>query len=108
MEIKNRQKYIYRNERGNFVLPLPFKNETIMSDLNNRNQALSRDISLKNKLIKNEEYFLKYKDFMKDMLDKNYAERVPQTELQNCPKFHLVHHAIKHPKKQKIRIVFDA
>src|SRR5215469_10421544 len=101
-------KNIYRNERGNFVLPLPFKDETIMSDLNNRNQALSRAISLKNKLIKNEEYFMEYKNFMEDMVDKNYAEKVPLNELQKCPKFYLAHHAVKHPKKQKIRIVFDA
>src|SRR5215469_8834303 len=101
-------KNIYRNERGNFVLPLPFKDETIMSDLNNRNQALSRAIALKSKLMKNEEYFLKYKDFMQDMLDKNYAEKVPQSELLNSPKFYLTHHAVKHPKKDKIRIVYDA
>ena len=72
---KQKQTEIYVEIKSNFVLSLLFKDKTILSDLNNRNQALSRDISLKNKLIKNEEYFLKYKDFMEDMLDKNYAER---------------------------------
>src|SRR5215469_5691626 len=85
-----------------FVLPLPFKDETVLSNLNNRNQVLSRILSLKNKLINNKNIFPRY------MLDMNYAEKVPQSELQNSPRYYLTHHGVKHPRKDKLRVVLDA
>ena len=48
--------------------------------------------------------------FMKDIIDKDYAEKVPFSEL--CPDnsivYYIPHHGVYHPKKPgKIRVVFD-
>ncbi|XP_070548347.1 uncharacterized protein [Ptychodera flava] len=46
---------------------------------------------------------------MEGIIDKGYAERVPQEELEGNPgkKWYLPHHGVYHPQKQKIRVVFD-
>ena len=64
---------------------------------------------MKNRLANDAEYTNEYTSSMKDMLTKGYAEEVPEDELHvaNDQVWYIPHHAIYHPRKEKMRIVFD-
>ena len=46
---------------------------------------------------------------MEDVISKGYAERVPMVELERCDGhlWYIPYHGVYHPKKHKIRVVFD-
>ncbi|XP_066970165.1 uncharacterized protein [Macrobrachium rosenbergii] len=44
---------------------------------------------------------------MDKLFDKGYAYKVPEGEVNKSPVWYLPHHAVFHPKKKKIRVVFD-
>ena len=51
-----------------------------------------------------------YSEFISDIIDKGYAEKVPAEKLNHCDGrvWYLPHHGVYHPKKpEKIRVVFD-
>ena len=56
----------------------------------------------------NEEYKEEYMKFMANMIEKGYAERVP-SDVDTRPDmtFYINHHGTRHPKKKKLRIVFN-
>ncbi|KAA0201413.1 hypothetical protein HAZT_HAZT003441 [Hyalella azteca] len=73
-----------------------------------REQALSRFLlSLKKKFAKNEQFFKDYSAFMQEMMDKNFMEPVPERSSEPSQEWFLVHHAVYHNHKPKIRDVFD-
>ena len=91
-------------------MPLPLKEEGLKLP-NNRTLALSRLERLKQRLKRDRKYRDHYKAFMKEMIDKGQAERVPDDELQltNGRVWYIPHHGVYHPQKpDKIRVVFDA
>ena len=92
---------------GHFELPLPFKKDLKLP--NNRDQALKRLEQLKRKMQRNDQFHTDYIDFMNSLIEHKYAERVPADELQldNGRVWYIPHHGVYHPKKLKIRIVFD-
>ena len=50
----------------------------------------------------------KYKDFMDDLLLKNYAEKVTRAELSPKDTWYLPHHPVFHPQKpDNVQVVFD-
>ena len=93
---------------GHYQIALPFRKE--MPDLpNNKLIAMKRLESLKVKLLKDPEYHVKYCAFMKDLVEKGYAEPVPhEPETDYLGKWYMPHHGVIHPQKpEKLRVVFD-
>jgi len=76
---------------------------------NNRSFAERRLRGLKNRLTNDTEYRDEYTSHMEDMLTERYAEEVPGDELHatNGQLWYILHHAIYHPRKEKVCIVFD-
>ena len=92
---------------GHFELPLPLKNEDIKVP-NNYSQAHKRLVNFKIKAGKNPTYCSDYCNFMQSIIQKNYAEVVPISELNAKNVWFIPHHGVYHPKKpHKIRVVFD-
>ena len=103
------QKSYHKRSDGQYEVCLPFKNEN-MKLPNNSDQVLKRLLSLKKKLHCDQEYYNEYNEFMNMMLEKKFAEKVPDCELSTeaGKVWYLFHFGVRHKQKKKIRIVFDA
>ncbi|KAJ8332985.1 hypothetical protein SKAU_G00418810 [Synaphobranchus kaupii] len=95
-------------ENGHYSIGLPLKNEKLQMP-NNRCVAEQRMASLHRKLKKNPEFFEDYQGFMDNIIGKGYAIQVPADQLnrEDNRVSYIPHHGVYHPKKQKIRVVFD-
>ncbi|KAL0177276.1 hypothetical protein M9458_026170, partial [Cirrhinus mrigala] len=71
--------------------------------------AMQRLLSLKRKFKRNESFHNEYRSFLSDMMGKGYAEVVPQEETDQVKgtTWYIPHHAVYHPKKKTLRMVFD-
>ena len=101
---------IQHRDDSHYEMPLPLKEEGLKLP-NNRTLALSRLERLKQRLKRDRKYRDHYEAFMKEMIDKGQAERVPDDELQltNGRVWYIPHHGVYHPQKpDKILVVFDA
>ena len=90
---------------GHFILPLPFRNEKV-SLPNNKALALKRLNLLKKKFIRNPTFRDDYVNFINNMLSKGYAQKV-QSSYPDDEQWFIPHHGVYHPRKKKIRVVFD-
>jgi hypothetical protein len=92
---------------GHYEIGLPLKNPDVKMP-NNKVRAEERAEHLKRKLKKDPQFYEEYKDFMSDMMKSGYAEKVPLVEHSpdSC-KWYIPHHGVRHPQKQKLRVVFD-
>ena len=76
---------------------------------NNYDQAKFRIEKLRQKFKNNGDYFQRYREFMNNMIAMNYAEQIPDHELETddgkC--WYLIHFGVEHKQKKKLRIVFD-
>ncbi|KAG1940147.1 hypothetical protein F2P79_016875 [Pimephales promelas] len=98
---------IRQKQDGHFEMPLPFKQEKPNLP-NNKSCAVQRLMSLERKLRRDQQYCTDYLGFMKDIIARGDAERVPEEELDNQPVWYIPHHGVYHPQKPgKIRVVFD-
>lgn len=100
---------IRQREDGHYELPLPFREEGPVLP-NNKALALHRLNKLQTRLENNKKYHEDYVTFMDELIEKNYAERVPENELanQDSSVWYIPHHEVYHPRKpEKIRVVFD-
>ena len=100
---------VKKNADDHYQISLPIKSEDIMIP-NNRPQALNRLSYLKRKLQNDSKLRKGYSEFISDIIDKGYAEKVPAEKLSRCDGrvWYLPHHGVYHPKKpEKIRVVFD-
>lgn len=96
-----------RFEDNHYVIPLPLKFPQVRL-INNRWSAVNRMKSLKKRFETDETYRTHYIEFMTKIIDKGYAEKVPQDALQSKePKFYINHHGVYNQKKGKIRVVFN-
>ncbi|XP_041365661.1 uncharacterized protein LOC121380763 [Gigantopelta aegis] len=94
---------------GHYEIDLPFRDENVKLP-NNHDHAKERMMGLKTKMERNSKFHADYKVFMDNILDKGYAERVPDDELfkDDGRVWYIPHHGIYHPRKpEKIRVVFD-
>ena len=101
---------IRHRDDDHYEIPLPLKEEGLKLP-NNRILALSRLERLKQRLKRDRKYREHYEAFMKEMIDKGQAERVPDEELHfsDGRVWYIPHHGVYHPQKpDKIRVVFDA
>lgn len=98
---------IHMND-SHYEMPLPFKHGKPHLP-NNRKLALHRLNHLRKKLESDERYRNHYFAFIRDIIDKGHAERVPvQTITASDHVWYIPHHGVYHPKKrEKIRVVFD-
>ncbi|XP_072041348.1 uncharacterized protein [Amphiura filiformis] len=93
---------------GHYEIALPLRDRN-KAMVDNRVQALKRAEHLKRKLDKNPQFKEDYKNFMEDVINSDYAERVPseQLEVEDGKKWYVPHHGVYHPAKQKLRVVYD-
>ena len=100
---------MHRCDDGHCELPLPLK-EGFKGLSNNRNDAVRRMYHLKKRFDSpnGKDYKEEYIKFMKDMIDNGYAEKAPDDDnLKPGMTFYINHHGTRHPKKKKLRIVFN-
>ncbi|KAL3975057.1 hypothetical protein ACER0C_023683 [Sarotherodon galilaeus] len=95
-------------ENGHYNIGLPLKNENLQMP-NNRCVAEQRIACLFRKFKKNPQFFEDYKCFMENIITKGYAVPVPDHQLSRDDNrvFYIPHHGVYHPKKRKLRVVFD-
>ncbi|TWW61438.1 hypothetical protein D4764_04G0000850 [Takifugu flavidus] len=93
---------------GHYCVGLPLRDKDVKM-ANNRCVAEQRAAALKRKLMKNKEFLEDYRRFMDSILEKGYAMEVPQDQLSRDDNrvWYVPHHGVYHPKKKKIRVVFD-
>ena len=89
---------------GHYQLPLPFKDPS-PTIINNRANALHRLKSVKNKMLKDHQYRKEYTDFVNALLEKRYAVKSSYAPKEKS--WYLPHFGVRHPKKKKLRVVFD-
>nr|XP_055059768.1 uncharacterized protein LOC129443292 [Misgurnus anguillicaudatus] len=93
---------------GHYSLKLPFKEKDLAMP-NNLNVAKQRLLGTKRKLERNMKFQQEYTDFMNDMMSQGYAEKVPEHQLDrdDGKVWYIPHHGVYHPRKGKLRVVFD-
>lgn len=72
-----------------------------------RDQAVKRFINLEKKLDKDENMKTEYSQQVNNLVEKGYAEKV-NTPPDSPRAWYLPHFAVRHPQKNKVRMVFDA
>ena len=102
--LKTMEEGIERTENGHYQMPLPFKDRPLLP--NNRSMALTRLECLKRRFSKDPKYKEDYIKFMNEVLNRGDAEEVSSLA-QEGAKWYIPHHGVYHPKKNKIRVVFD-
>ncbi len=93
---------------GHYSLKLPFRNDDVVLP-NNLCVAKRRCNGLKRKLERNPQLHEEYTRFLSDVLDKGYADRVPEDQLDrdDGKVWYVPHHGVFHSKKGTLRVVFD-
>ena len=95
-------------KNGQYHMPLPLKNNDGLP--NNRKMAEQRLKSIERKFANDATFREQYKGFIDNLIEKGYAtiveEDEPEPEVGMV--WYLPHHAVFHPRKKKIRVVFDA
>ena len=93
---------------GHYVIGLPLRDDEVKFP-NNRCLAEQRAIGLRRKLSKNIKFHEEYKLFMADILRKGFAVPITPEEKQGKEDkaWYIPHHGVYHPKKHKLRVVFD-
>lgn len=95
-----------RLEDGSDQMPLPFKERPILP--NNRVQAEKRLEILKRRFARDASFKEEYSLFMNEIISGNKAEPIYGQETSKAGEvWYIPHFAVTHPKKQKLRVVFD-
>ena len=90
---------------GHYVVPLPFRDQELVMP-NNKQQAVKRLMALKTRFIRDNRFFLDYKKYINDLLEKGCARRCNETPIGKT--WYISHYAVYHPSRPgKIRVVFD-
>ncbi len=93
---------------GHYQIKLPFKPSCVHMP-NNLSVAQQRIKGLKKKLQKDSEFHREYSNFLSDVINKGYAEKVPECQLERSDGkiWYLPHHGVHHPQTGTLRVVFD-
>ena len=94
---------------GHYELAIPFKVRPVVLP-NNRSVAERRLNLLKRKLVADRKKYESYQRSIEEMIDKGYAVKVPDDELQRSDGavWYLPHHGVtSEHKPDKLRVVFD-
>jgi hypothetical protein len=95
---------------NHYETPLPFRDQSLKLP-NSRPMAMNRLDHLRTRLLKCKRLHEDYIKFMDNMLERGYAEKVPENEIagRDGMTWYIPHHGVYQPSKpDKIRIVFDA
>lgn len=95
-----------QSEDGSITLPLPFKDVPFMP--NNKSQAQRRLSQLVERFKKDSKLKEEYFQFMDEVIKSGHAEPVLEDSASENGAWYLPHFSVYHPKKQKLRVVFDA
>jgi len=102
--IKSMKEGLHRTALGSYEAPLPFKDRPQLPD--NRIQAEKRLKGLKRKMDADSTFKTEYNSFIDDLIARGHAEPAI-----SAPKpgevWYIPHFAVRHPKKKKLRVVFD-
>lgn len=92
---------------GHYSIGLPLKEG--LDFPNNRCVAQQKALNLKRKFLQNNTFYEEYKRFMADIMDKGFALRITPEQKHKEGKriWYIPHHGVYHPKKMKLRVVFD-
>ena len=92
---------------GHYEMAIPFKARPNFPD--NKAMASKRLQSLHRKLTMNPKILSDYKSGIDDVLSKGYATKLSREDMCRADGavWYLPHHYVMHPRKQKLRIVFD-
>lgn len=95
-------------QKGHYKFKLPFKKEEVTMP-NNHYIAKQRASGLKKRFQKDLSFHDEYTNFLADVISNGYAEQVPlhQLEPQVGKVWYIPHHGVYHPRKGKLRVVFD-
>ena len=98
---------IKKTPNGHYEMPLPLKSDNTNFS-NNRALAEKRLWQLSRRFKSNKRFHDDYQEFMASVLD-DCAEKVPEDELRLQGNLinYVPHTGVYHPKKKKIRVVFD-
>ena len=90
-------------ENGHYCTRLPFRNDRVFMP-NNKRQALQRLSILSKRFEKDCEFRDHYFGFMEKILDKDYAQRIPQNEdPEEGQIWYLPHHGVYHLNDQLLQ-----
>ena len=103
--LKIMEEGIRKTENGHCEMPLPFKERPLLPD--NSSMAMTRLEHLKRKFPKDSKYKEDYIKFMNEVFSRGDAEEAPVLAQNDRVKWYIPHHGVYHPKKNKIRVVFD-
>ena len=73
----------------------------------NKSQTLQRANHLKQKFLKDPQFFEDYKAFVNDLIINNHAEKVEENKGKKGKIWYIQHHWVYHKTKHKLRVVFD-
>ena len=93
-------------EEGHYTLDVPFRTRPPALP-HNRDVAETRLLSLKRRLLRNDDLRETYCREMQSIIDKGYAEPVTNVMGPVGSTWYLPHHPVTHASKAKTRIVFD-
>ena len=95
-------------DKGHYMMSLPLKDSHRVNFPNNRVMAMNRMAHLKKKFQRNPAFKTEYVKAMNETVGKGYAEIVADEEDQPAGRiWYIPHHGVHHPRKHKIRVVFD-
>ena len=97
---------IKRESDGHYSLPLPFRNSNINLS-SNRAQVVHRIGSQKKKRKRDPKYHEEYNEFMRNLIKEGFAIKVDVSEKGDDDVYYIPHHAVYHPIKGTMRVVFD-
>ena len=101
------EEHFHQREDGHVEGPLPLRNQDVTFP-DNKKMALKRLYSLKRRFAHDSGLKSNYETAMKESLAEGYTERVPEGEdAQEGRIWYVPHHAVVHPRKDKIRVVYD-
>ena len=103
--LKIMEEGVRKTEHGHCEMPLPFKERPLLPD--NSSMAMTRLEHLKRKFLKDSKYKEDYIKFMNEVFSRRDAEEAPVLAQNDRVKWYTPHHGVYHPKKNKIRVVFD-
>ncbi|XP_033122071.1 uncharacterized protein LOC117121078 [Anneissia japonica] len=93
-------------EDKHYCIGLPFRSNAVMLP-NNKVMAEKRLVQLRKRLEKDVKFHMDYAAFMRNLLEKGYAEEVTGGDYKEGKSLYIPHHGVYHPQKKKIRVVFD-
>ncbi|KAJ8410005.1 hypothetical protein AAFF_G00210460 [Aldrovandia affinis] len=93
---------------GQYSVCLPIRNKSLCMP-NNRSVAEQRVLNLRKRFSRDVKFHTEYVAFMEDILKKGYAVKLNSAECEPTEgrTWYLPHHGVRHPVKQKLRVVFD-